>query len=331
MTQTYDLVGIGNAVVDVISHADDSFLDNMGIQKGIMQLIERERAEILYGAMKERVQTPGGSVANSVAGVGSLGLKTAFLGKVKNDALGLFYIEGMTAEGIGFPNPPVSGDDIAPTTRSMIFVSSDGERSMNTYLGAGADFDEGDVDTSVAGDTRFLFLEGYLYDKPEGKRAFTAAAQACHKGGGKAGISLSDPFCVDRHRDDFRRLITDEMDITLGNEEEWLSLYQTDDLDTAMSQAAEVCETVVCTRSGDPVILMQNGARVEVPVTRITPVDATGAGDQFAAGFLYGQATGQTLEVSGKMGVAAAAEVIAHIGPRPKRALREVFTERGLI
>lgn len=330
MAQKYDLVGIGNAIVDVISHGDESFLDNMGIQKGIMQLIERERAEILYGAMTDRVQAPGGSVANTVAGAGTLGLKAAFLGKVKADALGKFYADGMTSDGIDFPNPPVDGD-VPPTSRSMIFVSPDGERSMNTYLGAGADFDENDVDAGVAGDTRYLFLEGYLYDKDEGKRAFTSAAQACHKGGGKAGISLSDPFCVDRHRDDFRRLIAEEMDFTLGNEEEWLSLYQVEDIDAALAQASAVCETVVCTRSGDPVILIRGGERVEVPVTRVTPVDATGAGDQFAAGFLYGVATGQTLEIAGKMGVAAAAEVIAHVGPRPKRPLREVFAEQGLI
>ncbi|WP_341861031.1 adenosine kinase [Gymnodinialimonas sp. 57CJ19] len=330
MAQKYDLVGIGNAIVDVISHGDESFLDNMGIQKGIMQLIERERAEILYGAMTDRVQAPGGSVANTVAGAGTLGLKAAFLGKVKSDALGKFYADGMTSDGIDFPNPPVDGD-VPPTSRSMIFVSPDGERSMNTYLGAGADFDEGDVDAGVAGDTRYLFLEGYLYDKDEGKRAFRAAAQACHKGGGKAGVSLSDPFCVDRHRDDFRRLIAEEMDFTLGNEEEWLSLYQVEDIEAALAEAAADCETVVCTRSGDPVILIRDGERVEVPVNRVTPVDATGAGDQFAAGFLYGVATGQTLEVAGKMGVAAAAEVIAHVGPRPKRPLREVFAEQGLI
>ena len=330
MTQAYDIVGIGNAIVDVISHGDDSFLDNMGIQKGIMQLVERERAEILYGAMHDRVQTPGGSVANTVAGVATLGLKSAFLGKVKADALGRFYADGMIADGIGFPNPPVSGD-IPPTSRSMIFVSPDGERSMNTYLGAGADFDEGDVDASVAGSTRFLFLEGYLYDKPEGKRAFTAAARACHAGGGQAGVTLSDPFCVDRHRGDFLRLISEEMDFTLGNEEEWLSLYQTTDLEEALTQAAQACDVVVCTRSGDPVVLMRGGERADVPVTRVTPVDATGAGDQFAAGFLYGLATGQSLEMSGKMGVAAAAEVIAHVGPRPKRSLRVVFAERGLL
>lgn len=329
MTHPYDLVGIGNAIVDVISQGDDSFLDNMGITKGIMQLIERDRAELLYGAMSDRVQTAGGSVANTIAGAGTLGLKTAFLGKVKNDALGRFYAQGMESEGTDFPNAPVAGD-IPPTSRSMIFVSPDGERSMNTYLGAGADFNEADVDPQVAGNARWLFLEGYLYDKDEGKAAFTAAAKHCRAGGGKTGITLSDPFCVDRHRADFLSLIKDEMDFVLGNEEEWLSMYQTDNLDDALGQAASVCEIVVCTRSGDPVVLIRGEERVEIPVDRITPVDATGAGDQFAAGFLYGMATDHDLETAGKMGVAAAAEVIRHMGPRPKRSLTEVFKDAGL-
>ena len=330
MSQTYDVVGIGNAMVDVISHGDDSFLENMGIEKGIMQLIERERAEILYGAMEGRVQTPGGSVANTIAGIGTLGLKTAFLGKVKDDALGRFYAETLLEEGTEFPNPPVAGD-LPPTSRSMIFVSPDGERSMNTFLGAGADFDEGDVDPGVAGATRFLFLEGYLYDKPEGKRAFTAAAAACHKGGGKAGITLSDPFCVDRHRDDFRRLMVEEMDYVIGNREEWLSMYQTEDLEHALAEAGKVCDTVVCTRSGDPVLILSGAKRAEVPVTTVVPVDATGAGDQFAAGFIYGLACGAPIERAGQMGVAAAAEVIAHVGPRPQRPLSALFKEKGLI
>lgn len=329
MTHPYDLVGIGNAIVDVISQGDDSFLDNMGITKGIMQLIERDRAELLYGVMSDRVQTAGGSVANTIAGAGTLGLKTAFLGKVKDDALGRFYAQGMESEGTDFPNAPVAGD-IPPTSRSMIFVSPDGERSMNTYLGAGADFNEADVDPQVAGNARWLFLEGYLYDKDEGKAAFTAAAKHCRAGGGKTGITLSDPFCVDRHRADFLTLIKDEMDFVLGNEEEWLSMYQTDNLDDALGQAAAVCEIVVCTRSGDPVVLIRGEERVEVPVERITPVDATGAGDQFAAGFLYGMATDRDLETAGKMGVAAAAEVIRHMGPRPKRSLTEVFKDAGL-
>ena len=330
MTKAYDLVGIGNAIVDVISHGDDSFLDNMGIEKGIMQLIDRERAELLYAAMSDRVQTPGGSVANTIAGAGTLGLKTAFLGKVKDDALGRFYAEGMAAEGTDFPNPPTP-DATAPTSRSMIFVSPDGERSMNTYLGAGADFDAGDVDATVAGAARYMFLEGYLYDKPEGKTAFHAAADQCRAGGGRVGITLSDPFCVDRHRADFLALIEGQMDYVIGNHEEWLALYQTDDLEDALARAALICDLVVCTHSGDPVKIIQGTHRVEVPVTRITPVDATGAGDQFAAGFLYGMATGRDLELAGRMGVAAAAEVIRHVGPRPKRPLSAVFAEAGLI
>jgi sugar/nucleoside kinase (ribokinase family) len=330
MTKTYDVVGIGNAIVDVISHGDDSFLDNMGITKGIMQLIERDRAELLYGAMSDRVQTPGGSVANTIAGIGTLGLKTAFLGKVKDDALGKFYASGMQEGGTDFPNPPDT-DAQAPTSRSMIFVSPDGERSMNTYLGAGADLDKDDIPAGVASSTRFVFLEGYLFDKPEGKEAFLAAAAQCRDAGGKTGITLSDPFCVDRHREDFKALIANDMDYVFGNEEEWQSLYQTDDLDAALSQAAAMCETVICTRSGDPVVVIQGEARVEVPVERITPVDATGAGDQFAAGFIYGMATGQDLATCGKMGVAAAAEVIRHVGPRPKRPLKEIFAAQGLI
>lgn len=330
MTPAYDVVGIGNAIVDVISPCDDAFLDTMGIAKGIMQLIGRDRAELLYAAMSDRVQTPGGSVANTMAGIGTLGLRTAFLGKVKDDALGRLYAEGTARAGTDFPNPPVAGD-IPPTSRSMIFVSPNGERSMNTYLGAGADFDEGDVPPGVAGRARYLFLEGYLYDKPEGKAAFAAAAGQCRAGGGQTGITLSDPFCVDRHRADFRRLIAEEMDYTIGNREEWLSLYRTRDLDAALARAAAVCETVVCTRSGAPVRILRGGREVSVPVARTTPVDATGAGDQFAAGFLYGLATGCDMETAGRMGVAAAAEVIGHVGPRPKRPLRKVFAEAGLI
>lgn len=326
----YDVIGIGNAIVDVIAPAEDTFLDHMGIEKGIMQLIEKDRAEVLYAAMKERVETPGGSVANTIAGLGGLGLSTAFIGKVKDDALGRFYAKGMEDAGTAFPNPPVATAE-APTSRSMIFVSPDGERSMNTYLGAGADLGSGDVSGELFSASKILFLEGYLFDKDEGKEAFAAASKLMHAAGGQSGISLSDPFCADRHRVDFLRLIADEMDFVLGNEAEWTTLYETDDLESAMSQAAAVCGTVVCTRSGDPVILRRGDERAEAPVTPVTPVDATGAGDQFATGFLYGMATGQSLEICGRMGVAAASEVIRHMGPRPQVDLKELFKSNGLI
>jgi sugar/nucleoside kinase (ribokinase family) len=327
--KTYQVVGIGNAIVDVISQSDDSFLDKMGIQKGIMQLVEQERGELLYGAMQNRRQAPGGSVANTLAGLGNLGLETAFIGRVHDDALGRFYADEMAKGGTDFVNDPAAGGEL-PTSRSMIFVSPDGERSMNTYLGISAELGPDDVPATVAQGAAILFLEGYLYDKPKGKEAFEAAAAACRKGGGKAGIALSDPFCVDRHRADFRRLVQ-SLDYVIGNEHEWKSLYETDDLGIALEQAAAESGLIVCTRSGHDVVLVEGDQTVTVPVNHVVPVDATGAGDQFAAGFLYGMATGQALDVSGRMGCVAAAEVISHFGARPEADLKVLFQQAGLI
>lgn len=327
--KTYQVVGIGNAIVDVIAQCDDAFLAQMGIEKGIMQLIERERAETLFAAMKQRTQAPGGSVGNTIAGLGNLGLSTAFIGRVRDDLLGSFYEAALNAEGTDFPNPPVKGNDL-PSSRSMIFVTPDGERSMNTYLGISAELSTEDVPLEVVEHCEILFLEGYLFDKDHGKAGFLKAAQGCHRGGGRAGIALSDPFCVDRHRADFRRLVREQMDYVIGNEHEWESLYQTD-LESALKQAAAECGLVVCTRSGSDVVLIRGTERVEVPVHRVVPVDATGAGDQFAAGFLYGYATGQSLAVAGAMGCVAAGEVIGHYGARPESDIKALFEARGLI
>ncbi|MEM9427669.1 MAG: adenosine kinase [Pseudomonadota bacterium] len=320
----YDVVGIGNAIVDVIAPADDSFLEHMGIEKGIMQLVERDRGELLYAAMSDRVQAPGGSVANTLAGLGNLGLTTGFIGRVHDDALGRFYAD---AVGEGFVNAPVAGGEL-PTSRSMIFVSPDGERSMNTFLGISSELGPDDVSDDVAGQAQILFLEGYLYDKDKGKDAFERAAKLCRDNGGRAGIALSDPFCVDRHRDDFRRLVK-ELDYVIGNEHEWEALYQTD-LSTALEQASGDAGLAVCTRSGSDVLLVEEGDTVSVPVTPVTPVDATGAGDQFAAGFLYGYAKGASLAVAGRMGCVAAAEVISHYGARPETELLSLFRDAGL-
>lgn len=338
----FQVVGIGNAIVDVIAPADDAFLDRMGIAKGIMQLIERDRAEALYAAMEAPRQVPGGSVANTMAGCGNLGLRTAFIGRVRDDALGRFYAGAMAEEGTVFANPPVpaampadgnpagaghAGRDL-PTSRSMIFFSPDGERSMNTYLGISAELGPEDVRAEVAGAAAILLLEGYLYDRPAGKAAFETAARLTRKSGGMAGIALSDPFCVDRHRADFRRLVR-ELDYVIGNQHEWESLYECG-LAEALRRAAQDCGLVVCTRSGDEVILIRGEERVVVPVRRLTPVDATGAGDLFAAGFLYGLIHGMPLEIAGRMGCVAAAEVISHVGARPEGDLRQIFREAGL-
>ncbi len=251
----YQVVGIGNAIVDVLAQTDDMFLDHMGITKGIMQLIERERGETLYAAMRERTEAAGGSVANTLAGLGNLGLTTAFIGRVRDDALGRFYVKALAGEGAEFPNPPVAGATL-PTSRSMIFVTPDGERSMNTYLGISAELGPEDVAEGVVGAADLLFLEGYLFDKDPGKAAFLKAARTCRAAGGQAGIALSDPFCVNRHRPDFRTLVR-ELDYVIGNEHEWTALYETTDLEVALAQAAADCPLVVCTRSGSDVVLIR--------------------------------------------------------------------------
>jgi sugar/nucleoside kinase (ribokinase family) len=280
--------------------------------------------------MGERAEASGGSVANTLAGAGALGLKAAFVGRVNGDALGRFYAADTEAAGTRFVNAPVAGGDL-PTSRSMIFVTPDGERSMNTYLGISSELSPDDVDESVMADSDIVFLEGYLFDKDKGKQAFLKAARACRSTGGVAGIALSDPFCVDRHRADFRTLVANDMDYVIGNEQEWVSLYQANDLEDALAQAARDCALVVCTRSGDPVWIVKDGVRTEIPVQMTTPVDATGAGDQFAAGFLFGLATGRDMATAGRMGCMAAAEVISHIGARPQQDLRAMFRAAGLI
>ena len=329
MTQ-YEVVGIGNAVVDVISHADDTFLAENGIEKGIMQLIERDRAEDLYAAMQDRLQTPGGSVANTVAGAGALGLKTAFIGRVRDDELGLFYAKAMTDIGIDFVNAPVAEGE-NPTSRCMIFVTPDGERSLNTYLGISTGLTSADVPQSVTEKAKLMFLEGYLFDHGAGKTAFREAARAATARGGMAGIAISDPFCVERHRDDFLALIENDLGYVIGNEAEIRALWETDDTEAALAKTAEICPLVVCTRSGDGVTLVRGEERVDVPVEKVVPVDATGAGDQFAAGFLYGLDTGRDLETCGRMGNICAGEVIRHIGPRPQTDIMALFKAEGLV
>lgn len=328
--KSYQLVGIGNAVVDVISHADDVWLAENGIEKGIMQLVDRDRAEALFSAMADRIRAPGGSVANTIAGAGALGLKTAFIGRVSDDELGRFYAEAMNGDGVDFVNPPVNGGEL-PTSRSMIFVSPDGERSMNTYLGISAELSRDDVPAEVAGSAQLMFLEGYLFDKPKGKAAFLEAARDCRRGGGKVGIAISDPFCVDRHRADFLALIEHEMDFVIGNEAEIQSLFQTDHLDDALVLTAGLCPLVVCTRSGDGVTVMEGTVRIDVPVEKVVPVDATGAGDQFAAGFLFGMSTGRDLETCARIGTICAREVIGHVGPRPEADLAALLRAEGLL
>ncbi|NCX55020.1 MAG: adenosine kinase [Rhodobacterales bacterium] len=326
----YNVLGIGNAVVDVISQSSDMFLEKMNIEKGIMQLVDRDRGELLYNSMDNRKQAPGGSVANTIAGIGALGLKTGFIGKVGTDELGVFYRDTMEENGTDFVNN-LSDKSELPTSRSMIFVSDDGERSMNTYLGISAELGPEDVNLEVAASADIVFLEGYLFDKDKGKEAFIKLAKECRAAGGLSGIAISDPFCVERHRADFLSLIKNELDYVIGNKEEIMALFETDNFESALSKAVDISPLVVCTRSSEGVTAIQEGNRVDFRVEPVIPVDATGAGDQFAAGFLYGLATDTNLETACSMGCLCAEEVIGHIGPRPQIRLLDKFSEMKLI
>ena len=326
----YKVLGIGNAVVDVISQSSDMFLEKMDIEKGIMQLVDRDRGELLYNSMDNRKQAPGGSVANTIAGIGALGLKTGFIGKVGADELGVFYRDTMEENGTDFVNN-ISDKSELPTSRSMIFVSDDGERSMNTYLGISAELGPEDVNLEVAASADIVFLEGYLFDKDKGKEAFIKLAKECRAAGGLSGIAISDPFCVERHRADFLSLIKNELDYVIGNKEEIMALFETDNFESALSKAVDISPLVVCTRSSEGVTAIQEGNRVDFRVEPVIPVDATGAGDQFAAGFLYGLATHANLETACSMGCLCAEEVIDYIGPRPQIRLLDKFSEMKLI
>ena len=325
----YQIVGIGNAVVDVIATVDHTFLDRMNIEKGVMQLIDRDRGDILYSEMKDPTRAPGGAVANTLAGLGALGARTAFIGRVCDDNLGEFYANSMQKQGTDFVNPPIDSGEL-PTSRSMIFISPDGERSMNTYLGISAELGPDDVPLEVALQTEFVFLEGYLFDKDKGKEAFKLLARTCRSAGGLAGIAISDPFCVQRHRSDFLNLIENELDFVIGNEAEVKSLFETDQLDTALEKISAICDLVVCTRGGDGVSVMDKGQRTNASVERVVPVDSTGAGDQFAAGFLFGLLNNYDIATCCKIGAVAASEVISHVGPRPKKDIKKLIENQGL-
>ena len=326
----FQVIGIGNAIVDVICPSNDQFLEEMSIEKGVMQLIDHERAEFLYGVMSQRTLAPGGAVANTLAGLGALGVRTAFIGRVSNDTLGKFYANTMQETGTDFVNPPVAGGEL-PTSRSMIFISEDGERSMNTYLGISAELGPEDVSLDFAKEAEVVFLEGYLFDKDKGKEAFKLLAKTCRSAGGKAGIAISDPFCVERHRGDFLYLIQHDLDYVIGNDDEIKSLFETDDLDSSLRKTAEICDLVICTRGKDGVSVIRGGQRTDHSVIPVVPVDATGAGDQFAAGFLFGLVNGCDMDICCKMGNIAATEVIGHLGPRPQLEVSKLFVKAGLV
>lgn len=331
MKKTYQVVGIGNAMVDVLSHVDEDFLTVNRVDKGIMQLIDNTRSAELYGKMGPAIEISGGSGANTIAGIAALGGKTAYVGKVKDDQLGAIFAHDIRALGAVFETPlaPKSADH--ETGRCMVLVTPDGERSLNTYLGVSEHITPSDIDEAMMADAEWIYLEGYRFDGPDSHEAFAKAIAACKSTGGKVSITLSDPFCVERHRDAFRTMIQDHIDLLFCNEAEMLSMYQTDSLDEALETAGSEVDIVVCTASEKGAYIMNGGGREHAHAVPTEVVDATGAGDMFASGFLYGLTNGFDMLSCGRMGCVAASEVISHIGARPEADLMELFKEHGLV
>jgi fructokinase len=319
-TPQYDILGIGNAIVDVVSPADEAFLSKHDMRKGGMALIGDEQADALYAAMPPGQESSGGSVANTCAVAAELGARVAYLGKVADDKLGESFRQDIAAAGVHFPTPPLSG--AAPTARCLILVTPDGQRTMNTYLGACVSFGVEDVDIDLVAKSAIIYLEGYLFDPPAAQAAFHHAAAAAHAAGRLVALSLSDAFCVDRHRAAFRSLVAEHVDILFANESEICSLYEEGDFDAAAILASKDVALAVLTRSEAGSLVLQGAERVEIDAEPAEVVDTTGAGDAYAAGFLAGYAAGRPLSVCGKMGSIAAAEVIGRYGARPQPGLR---------
>jgi sugar/nucleoside kinase (ribokinase family) len=328
--KTYDLVGIGNAIVDIIARCDDAFLSKHNLAKGSMRLIDAEEANRLYAAMGPAVERSGGSVANAIAGLASFGGTCGFIGRVAADQFGGIFRHDIRSLGVAYDTPPA--EDGAPTARCLILVTRDGERTMNTFLGASVDFRAADLDLDLIRAAKIVYLEGYLFDRDEAKAAFREAARAAKAAGAKVALSLSDAFCVDRHRDDFQALVREGADIVFANETEITSLYQVNSFEEAADAALQDCELAVLTRSDAGSLIVAAGETIEIPAENVARVvDMTGAGDLYSAGFLYGLTHGAPLEYCGRLGSIAAAEVIGHIGARPEISLRKLAEASGLV
>lgn len=328
MTKTQrDVVGIGNAIIDILAHADDAFLRKHALTKGAMNLIDDAFADRLYDAMPPAVEASGGSCANTMAGIASFGGKAGYIGKVRDDSFGRIFNHDIKAIGVDFQTTAATSGP--STARCLIIITPDAQRTMHTYLGACVDLGPDDVDPDFIQSAKITYLEGYLWDPPAAKQALLKAADAAHAAKCQVSLTLSDPFCVERHRDSFRDLIARHIDVLFANEAEIMSLYQVKTFDEAVAAVKQDCDVAALTRSEKGSVLVAGDTVIEVPATPIeTLVDTTGAGDQYAAGFLFGHARDLPLAECGRLGSLAAAEVIAHIGPRPEIKLSG-FLESG--
>jgi len=325
----FDVLGIGNAIVDVLARTDDDFLARQKMRKGAMQLIDEAQAARIYDAMGPAVEVSGGSAANTIVGAASLGARTAFVGKVKDDELGRVFAHDIRAAGVAFTTPPASAGP--STARCYVLVTPDGERTMNTFLGAAQDLHPNDIDADAIAAAQIIYLEGYLWDPPRAKEAFLKAAKIAHDAERDVALTLSDAFCVDRYRAEFLDLIRNgTVDLVFANERELHSLYETADFDTALKALRNDARLAVVTRSEKGCLVVsreETDAVAANPIDRL--VDATGAGDLFAAGFLVGLSRGADNRTAARLGALAAAEVIQHLGARPETSLKDLARDSG--
>lgn len=330
MSQTvYDVIGVGNAIVDVIASCDDAFLKAQKVEKGAMTLIDETRASELYDAMAPGKEISGGSAANTLAGIASFGARGAYIGKVAGDELGGIFRHDLNAAGVDYTTAPLSGGPL--TARCLINVTPDAQRSMSTFLGASVFFSEDDIDADKIAAARITYLEGYLFDRGEAKEAFVKAAEIAKAAGRLTSLTLSDSFCVDRHRAAFRQLVRNHVDILFANEAELVSLYEADGFDEALDAVKAETRIAAITRSEKGAVLIDKGETLSIPAEPVSKVvDTTGAGDLFAAGMLTGLARGHDLETSGRLGAIAAAEIISHIGARPNVSLKVLAETHGI-
>jgi sugar/nucleoside kinase (ribokinase family) len=328
MPDLYDVAAIGNAIVDVIAPCDDAFITDNGLLKGAMQLVDEAQSAAVYAKMKAGLETSGGSAGNTIAGVASFGGKAAYLGKVADDTLGKVFAHDMRAVGAHFDVAPLSGGKA--TAVSMINVTPDGQRTMCTFLGASTEFTDADVDKDVIEGAKIVYLEGYLFDAEAARRAFAKAAGLAHGAGRMIALTLSDGFVVERHRKGLMGFIEGQVDVLFANEDELTALFETDDFDKAIEALRPHVKLAAVTRGAAGSVILSGGERLSVkaePVEKV--VDTTGAGDQYAAGFMFGLARGRPLQQCGKLASLAAAEVISHYGPRPQVSLKDLAASKG--
>jgi sugar/nucleoside kinase (ribokinase family) len=326
----YDVLGIGNAIVDVLAQADDALLRRHGLVKGTMRLVDAERALALYDEMGPGIEMSGGSAGNTMAGLASLGGRGAYVGKVRDDELGRVFAHDLRALGVRFDTMPL-GEGPA-TARCLILVTPDAQRTMSTFLGAAVELGPEDVAPDLASAAAVTYLEGYLFDPPRAKAAFRKAADLAHAAGRKVSLTLSDPFCVDRHRADFRTLIAEQIDILFANEAELCALFETDDFAQALAAVRGQCDIAVLTRSAKGSVVVTEAATHSVPAEKVDRlVDTTGAGDLYASGFLYGLTHSGDLALCARLGSLCASEVITHFGARPETSLKALAAKAGLL